>query len=344
MKVLIIGGTKFIGPHVVHQLVSLGCQVTVFHRGQTQAVLPSTVVHILGDRTHIQNFRPDFERLAPDVALDMAAYSENDAASVVSVFKGIAQRTVVISSQDVYRAYDILRQVEMGSPSPTPLTEESPLRSHHYPFKAMPQRPLNAPEDYEKILVEQRFMAEPDLPSTVLRLPMVYGPNDPLRRLCPYLQRMDDHRPAIVLEETYARWRGSYGYVENVAAAIALAVTHQRAAGRIYNIAAPESPTQAEWIAAIGQIADWSGKVFAVPKSQLPQAVESPYNLAQDWTTDSSRIRTELGYTEPIPQAEAIQRTLIWERAHPAADISQWAAPGLLDYATEDKILAAILC
>ncbi|MCG8364102.1 MAG: NAD-dependent epimerase/dehydratase family protein [Pseudanabaenales cyanobacterium] len=273
------------------------------------------------------------------MALDMIAYTEKDAASVVNVFKGIAQRTVVISSQDVYRAYDILRQVEAGSPEPTPLTEESPLRSHYYPFKAMPQRPLNAPEDYEKILVEQRFMADPDLPSTVLRLPMVYGPNDPLRRLFPYLQRMDDRRPAIILEETYAQWRGSYGYVENVAAAIALAITDERATGRIYNVAAPSSPTEADWIKAIGQIADWPGKVIAIPKSQLPKSVEFPLNLVQDWVTDSSRIRTELGYTEPIPQAEAIQRTLVWERANPPANISQWAAPGLLDYAAEDQIL-----
>ena len=339
MKVLIIGGTKFIGPHVVQQLVSQGHQVTVFHRGQTQADLPSTVTYMLGDRAHLKDFRTEFERMAPDVALDMAAYTEHDAASVVSAFKGIAQRTVVVSSQDVYRAYDILRQGEAGSPDPTPLSEESPLRAHYYPFKAMPQPPLNAPEDYEKILVEQRFMADPELPSTVLRLPMVYGPNDPLRRLCPYLQRMDARRPAILLEETYARWRGSYGYVENVAAAIALAVSDERAVGRVYNVSAPENPTEAEWIKAIGQIADWSGKVITVNKAQLSKSVAAPFNLAQDWTTDSSRIRTELGYTEPISQAEAIQRTLVWERANPPADISQWVAPGLLDYATEDWIL-----
>jgi len=38
---------------------------------------------------------------------------------------------------------------------------------------------------------------------------------------------MDDNRPGIVLEESVAQWRGSYGYVEN-AAAIALAVTNER--------------------------------------------------------------------------------------------------------------------
>ncbi|MCG8364101.1 MAG: NAD-dependent epimerase/dehydratase family protein [Pseudanabaenales cyanobacterium] len=57
MKILIIGGTKFIGPHVVQKLVSLGHQVTLFHRGQTQAALSSSVAHILGDRAHLRDFK-----------------------------------------------------------------------------------------------------------------------------------------------------------------------------------------------------------------------------------------------------------------------------------------------
>jgi nucleoside-diphosphate-sugar epimerase len=64
-------------------------------------------------------------------------------------------------------------------------------------------------------------MANPNLPGTVVRLPMVYGAKDIRHRFYSYLQRMDDRRCAIVLEESIARWRGSYGYVENVAYALA---------------------------------------------------------------------------------------------------------------------------
>lgn len=35
MKVFIIGGTHFIGPHVIHYLFEAGHEVMVFHRGQT---------------------------------------------------------------------------------------------------------------------------------------------------------------------------------------------------------------------------------------------------------------------------------------------------------------------
>ncbi len=102
---------------------------------------------------------------------------------------------------------------------------------------SLPEKPFDRSDDYEKILVEQVVMADPDLPGTILRLPMVYGPRDFRHRLFPYLQRIDDNRPAIVLAESIAQWRGPYGYVENVAEAIALAVTDERAANRIYNIA-----------------------------------------------------------------------------------------------------------
>jgi hypothetical protein len=56
-------------------------------------------------------------------------------------------------------------------------------------------------------------MSEPDLPATILRLPMGYGPGDYQHRLPSYLKRMDDKRPAIILPRSVAGWRG-LGYTE----------------------------------------------------------------------------------------------------------------------------------
>jgi nucleoside-diphosphate-sugar epimerase len=50
MKVLVIGGSNFISPHVVHQLLKMGHEVTVFNRGKTQTDLPKEVKWIKGDR------------------------------------------------------------------------------------------------------------------------------------------------------------------------------------------------------------------------------------------------------------------------------------------------------
>ncbi len=50
MKVLILGGTGFIGPHLVRQLAERGHQVTIFTRGRRDASLPSNIERLVGDR------------------------------------------------------------------------------------------------------------------------------------------------------------------------------------------------------------------------------------------------------------------------------------------------------
>src|SRR5262245_25280792 len=98
MQVLILGGTRFIGPHVVRRLLAAGHAVAVFHRGQTRADLPPGVVPIRGDRKDLPAFAGEFERLAPQVVIDMVAYTERDALDLVRTFRGLARRIVALSS------------------------------------------------------------------------------------------------------------------------------------------------------------------------------------------------------------------------------------------------------
>jgi nucleoside-diphosphate-sugar epimerase len=37
MRILVIGGTRFMGPHIIGSLCAAGHEVSVFHRGQTRA-------------------------------------------------------------------------------------------------------------------------------------------------------------------------------------------------------------------------------------------------------------------------------------------------------------------
>jgi nucleoside-diphosphate-sugar epimerase len=340
MKILVIGGTNFIGPAVVRHLISMGHEVTVFHRGKTTTQLPLDVQQILGDRINLPNYRREFERLCPEVVLDMIAYTEQDAQTLMNTFKGIAQRVIAISSMDVYRAYSVILGQESNVLS-VPLTEDSPLRTSLYPFREMPSRPLDVPLDYEKILVERVVMAS-DLAGTIVRLPMVYGANDPRHRLFGYLQRMDDNRPAIVLEESVAHWRGCYGYVENVGYAIALAVTNERAKNRIYHVADAVVLSEAERIAKMGEVVGWQGKVVVLPKDQMPADWKLTVNTEQHWLVDSTPIRQEFGYSEIIPPDEALKRSIEWQRNHPPHEPKEFVEPWLLDYTTEDAILTKL--
>jgi nucleoside-diphosphate-sugar epimerase len=264
----------------------------------------------------------------------MIPLRETHARDVMEVFRGIASRVVAISSQDVYRAYGRLIGLEPGPPDTVPLTEKSPLRETLYPYRKGAAGPEDYRYDYDKIPAERIFLGDPELPGTVLRLPMVFGPNDYQHRIYGYLKRMDDERPAILLEEGTASWRWSGGYVENVADAIVLAVTDGRAAGEIYNVGEVTAPTTQEWIESIAQAVRWPGRVVICPKGLLPSHLSMGIDPRHDLVASTSKIRRELGFQERVPLKEALRRTIEWERANPPDRID----PKDYDYAAEDDV------
>jgi nucleoside-diphosphate-sugar epimerase len=263
---------------------------------------------------------------------------ESDARGVNRIFSGIAKRVVAISSQDVYRAYGKIIKIETGDPDSLPLTEDSPLRSKLYPYRDKAKTPEDQDYLYDKIRVEKTYMENSELSATILRLPMVYGPGDNRQhRLFNYLKRMDDNRPAIILPEGLAEWRWTKGYVENVAAAIVMAIGDERAAGRIYNVGEPVTLTEEEWIIAIARLAGWRGRIVEVPEDHLPAGYSWGINPEHRLVVDSSCIRQELGYIEPVSFEEGLRRTIAWERANPPEKID----PKLFDYSAEDALLEA---
>ena len=118
MRILVIGGTGFIGPAVVTRLLERGHELALFHRGQRMAAHPQGVQQILGERRNLAAFVGSFQHFAPEVVLDMWPQFEHDARAVVGLFTGLARRTVAISSQDVFRAYGRVRGIEPGDPDP----------------------------------------------------------------------------------------------------------------------------------------------------------------------------------------------------------------------------------
>ena len=120
MRILVIGGTGFIGSWVARSLVAQGHTLALFHRGRTSVNLPPAILHIHGERQSLAVFTPAFRRFAPDVVLDMFAHGEQDAALVMKTFCGLARRVVAVSSMDVYRAYGCFCRLEDGPPEREP--------------------------------------------------------------------------------------------------------------------------------------------------------------------------------------------------------------------------------
>jgi len=336
MKILLIGGTGFIGPHVIRHLQASGHDVTVFHRGNRP--LPAGVRQMIGDRNRLSEHREVLARESFDVVIDFVLSSERQARDLIQILRGITNRILALSSMDVYRAWGVFYGLEPGGLQALPLSEDSELRTRPpYPPEVVKktQKIVSWIDDeYDKVPVERVILGDPDLPGTVLRLPMIYGPGDYVHRFYPVLKRIDDRRPFILFSEDVAAVRTPRGYVEDIAAGIAFAATSEHAAGRVYNIGEGEAFSELEWAKKIAAARDWDGEFIVLPREKTPAHLLWPYNPAQHLVVSSNRIREELGYREHVSREQAFERTIAWERVHPPE-----AAAVPFDYEAEDAAI-----
>lgn len=311
MRVLVLGGTGLSGPFLVRRLDELGHRVTVFHRGEHESDLPASVRKIHGT---LEDPPEELRRFVADAVVHMWAMTEGDAKSFLALFRGAAGRGVVISSGDVYRAYGRLQRAESGPPDRTPIAEDGPLRESRYPYADKATDESGAwMRQYDKILVEQSLLAQAELPVTILRYPAVYGPGDRYHRFRGWLRQMEAGTE-IRLQDSYAQWRWTHGYVENVAEAAALAAIDPRTGSRVYNVGEVETPTVKERIEELGRAIGWEGRVMPVPADELAPEQRMPQDFADHLVMDSKRIRQELGFRERVSRAEGLERTIAWER------------------------------
>lgn len=340
MRILVVGGTGFIGRFLVPRLASAHHDVAVMQRPGSAMAIPGGARAIHGDRRHLAASAATLRDFAPDVIVDLILSSGRQAQELMSVFRGHAGRVIAITSMDVYRAVGVLHRLEGdNSLEPLPIREDSALRTKLQTYPAAQIRKLQEifgwlDDEYDKIPVERGVLGDRELPATVLRLPMIYGPGDRLHRFWPMLKRMDDRRPAIVLPESLAEWRSPRGYVENVAEAIALAAESPEASGRTYNVGEQESFSELEWARLIADVVGWRGELVVLPDESAPPHLLMPGDLRQHWVVDTSRIRSELGYAEVVSRTEAIRQTVEWERRNPPEiPIARF------DYAAEDEAI-----
>jgi nucleoside-diphosphate-sugar epimerase len=303
MRVLLLGGTGFIGRRVIGQLLRSGHEVAVVHRGHQP--VPPGCHSLLAERSRAGPLTTALSTFHPEAVIDMIAYTVSDADRLLPALPDCLRRLTIISSGDVYAPYGAFLGHEPPIPSLHPSAETDALRRGRYPYRAQAPSPDHVFHDYDKILVEERYRDRSVAPVTILRLPMVYGSGDPHHRLASDLARLRD-APAGVLElhPDEAAWRCTRGYVDDVAAAIALATTHPAAVGRTYNVGEPDALTTRQWLEAVAAVT----KVPAAIRESPAAAPSLPANWTVSVVTATDLIRSELGYVEPIGRTDALRR------------------------------------
>jgi nucleoside-diphosphate-sugar epimerase len=316
MRVLVLGGTGFVGRHVVQRLLAAGDEVVVAHRGPAEPADFPDVPHRHGDRRAFAGtgaFRPD-------AVVDCCA---DTAADVTAVHPHLPPdaHLVELSSQDVYRAYELMRDGREGVPVPG--DEDSPLRERRYPYRGLGF----GADDYDKLDVEPATLARG---GTVLRLAMVYGEHDPQRREEMVLRRVRAGRTRIPVGS--GGWLWTRLYAGDAAAAVDLALRTPAARGAVLNLGEPSTRPTLGWMRQVLAAAGHDAELVTVPDEAVPDDLRFTRGRAQHLLTSSGRAAELLGWHAADPD-ESIRRSVRWHLAHPPPEPDP-------DFAADDAALA----
>jgi nucleoside-diphosphate-sugar epimerase len=313
MRLLIMGAGGFVGAPLAQQLTSAGHEVIGLSRSAPK-VSAGLSDHVRADREDARAVVATVTSRRIESVIDLVALTEATTRRLLDALEGHIAKYVLISSADVYRNYGGLHRKEVAEPIADAMDEHAPLRASRYPYRGAEPRsdddPSRSFDDYDKIPIEADAMARPRIDWTILRLPMVFGPGDRQRRFGWLIRPMAAAAEHIALPRSFARWRTSYGYVEDVAAGIALAATHQAASRRVFNLGMDEASTHEEWIARFAAVTGWRGSInFDDTTSPLAKQVEA-LDLSFPLVLSTRRIRSELGFAEVVEQRTALARTI----------------------------------
>jgi len=175
MKVLILGGTRFIGRHIVETLLAAGHVVSVLNRGQSPDELPEQVERLRGDREEGISGLHALNGRSWDACVDVSGYTPRQARSSAELLRESVNRYVFISAVSVY-----------GDPEDRPVLETHP----RLPPASEDITEVNG-ETYGtlKVTCENIVQEVYSDRSTILRPQIVVGSHDPTGRYSYWVYR-----------------------------------------------------------------------------------------------------------------------------------------------------------
>lgn len=175
MKILILGGTQFIGRHIVDALLAGGHSVSVLTRGKTPDELPPQVERLRGDRDAPDAGLTALGGRTWDACVDVSGYTPRQVRPSAEALSGIVRRYVFISTGSVYGDAQ-MRPVSEENPTMTPAAEDVTV------IDGDTYGPLKVTcENIVRDIYEDK--------ATILRPQIVAGPHDPSGRFTYWVKR-----------------------------------------------------------------------------------------------------------------------------------------------------------
>lgn len=267
-KVLILGGTKFIGRTIVEQLLTTKkYDLTLCNRGKTNANLFPNVRTIIVDRKTEEIAKLGKENW--DVVLDISCYFPESLQKMLDVLKGKVGRYIFISTGSVY---------DMSKTVGTVLTEDSPKKS--YTVDQLSDQSM-ATYGERKLACEDILLQTEGLDAMILRPPIVYGKYDPFDRHYYWLYRLKQQQPIILPDD--GKVRQASAFVEDLAKIVEKAIeisTHRT----IYNVSTHPIVSLKDTWSCLSN--NYSPNFVSLPSSWLLAQNITPFKDIPFWTEE----------------------------------------------------------
>ena len=310
MRILVMGGTRFIGVYLTKQLVAQGHEVVLFNRGKKPAPVAGLQT-IVGDRTDADTLKSKLAGESFDAIFDNNGRELSDTQPLVELFGDQVKHFVYVSSAGVYLKSDQMPHIEGDAVDPN--------SRHRGKFET------------------EAYLQAQGVPFTSVRPVYIYGPQNynPLEAW--FFDRIVRGRPVPIPGN--GMHLTQLGHVQDLAEAMVAVLGNDTAIGQIYNISGEKAVTfdglaRACAEAAGKDPADLKIVHYDLKAFDFGKAKAFPMRV-QHFFTAIDKAQAELGWAPKFDLVDGLKDSFQHDYLATGQDKTE------VDFSLDDQILAA---
>lgn len=300
-KVLILGGTGFVGRILTENLLNSHYKITLFNRGKRNPGIFPEVKHYYGDRE-----TDDIEQIASgdwDTVVDFSCMQPDNLEHILNLLEGKIERYIFISTANVYPLDDISKSV-------FPIKEETgilPCSEEQRKTKDVLSAYGNKKAECERILLGNKWM---DV--IIFRPALIYGRYDPSDRFYYWLFRAKTQREILIPENGKSKATNTYS--EDFAKIIREAIEIEKFS-KVYNAVTHLPVSLKEIVETASGIMGTSPSFVNAPlgflrEHEVTEWMDLPIWINDyDLVLDNSKLLNDFK-TKPVSFEESVSKTI----------------------------------
>lgn len=314
MKALVIGGSRFIGLHLLQKLSERGVETTVVNRGNNNISYPSNCSHVKADRTNVEELKKAIGEKHFDWCFDVVAMKGDQTKQLIQLLDRRVEKFVHISTASVY---------ELENPLTLPLHEEDligPTTEDEFWYAR------------EKRLCEQHLFEayrDDDFPMTIVRPTYVYGPDNYIYREGYFFDRILANKPVFVPKPGNAWF--DLVHVDDVAELSIVVAEQPEATGQAFNASGGDMISGEGYTKLVGKIIGQEPTILHYSPEDL-QEVEwpdkkqlFPYSGSGMMGLSMTKAAHELGFVPQYRLKDGLRHTYEWYRQKKQTELPEWS-------------------